>query len=584
MASRKSRKKLSTTARVTLWTGGGLLVVLGGAYAAGYALAGDSLPRNTVIEGVKVGGLDADTAQAKLREGLAGRADAPITIAAGEHSITATPTELGLGVDHAASIAAASTGRSFNPIDIVEVLFGGDELPVVVTTDPAKLKAQVVTLAENVDAEPADAALAYVKGKPQITPAVVGQALQVPQTADAVQAAYLKATTVDAVVVTTEPQVTTAEAEAVVASIGKPAIAKPVKVEIGEVGSITIEPETIVESLSFIPENGDLAPSLDAKKLADGVKDDLAKLELPKPKNARFTIERGGKPKLVKSVDGETVDAEAMAAAVLPVLSQTGDRVIGVETIKKRPSFTTEDAKAAGIKEITGEFTTYYPGSAYRVHNIGKAARLINGTYVAPGETFSLNARLGERTAANGWMKGGGISGGRIDPNIYGGGISQATTTLFNAIFFAGLEDVYHKPHSLYFNRYPMGREATLDWHSVDMKFKNDSEYGVLLQGWTTGKTGSQGSVTIRVWSTKTYTKVVATKPKQSNWRSPGKTIYNKSKECIPQSAMSGFDVRYERHFYQGKKIVKKEPFFWSYNTLTPVVCGEKPEKGEGSG
>ena len=582
MAPTKPRKKISTTARVALWTGGGLLVVLGGAYAAGYALAGDNLPRNTVIEGVKVGGLTAETAQAKLRESLDERADAPLTITAGEKSLKATPAELGLAVDHAASIAAAGGGRSTNPVEIAEILFGGAELPAVVTVDTAKLETQLATLAEKVDTEPADAALAYAKGKPKITPAVDGKALQVTETGDAVRNAYLRETTIEAVVVTTEPEVTTAEAEAVVTSIGKPAISKPVTVEVGDKGTITIEPETIVESLSFVSENGDLAPSLDAKKLAAGVKDDLAKLDLPKPKDARFTIERGGKPKLIKSVDGEGVDAKTLAQAVLPVLRESGDRKVSVETTKQPAGFTTADAKAAGVKEVTGEFTTYFPGTAYRYNNIGKAARLINGTYVAPGETFSLNARLGERTPQAGWMKGGGISGGKIDPNIYGGGISQATTTLFNAIFFAGLEDVYHKPHSLYFSRYPMGREATLDWHSVDMKFKNDSEYGVLLQGWTTGKTGSQGSVTIRVWSTKTYTKVKASKPVQSNWRSPGKTVYNTSKDCVPQSAMSGFDVRYNRLFYQGDKVVKKEPFFWSYNTLTPVVCGKDPAKKSG--
>ena len=582
MAPTKPRKKISTTARLALWTGGGLLVVLGGAYAAGYALAGDNLPRNTVIEGVKVGGLTAETAQAKLRESLDERADAPLTITAGEKSLKATPAELGLAVDHAASIAAAGGGRSTNPVEIAEILFGGAELPAVVTVDTAKLETQLATLAEKVDTEPADAALAYAKGKPKITPAVDGKALQVTETGDAVRNAYLRETTIEAVVVTTEPEVTTAEAEAVVTSIGKPAISKPVTVEVGDKGTITIEPETIVESLSFVSENGDLAPSLDAKKLAAGVKDDLAKLDLPKPKDARFTIERGGKPKLIKSVDGEGVDAKTLAQAVLPVLRESGDRKVSVETTKQPAGFTTADAKAAGVKEVTGEFTTYFPGTAYRYNNIGKAARLINGTYVAPGETFSLNARLGERTPQAGWMKGGGISGGKIDPNIYGGGISQATTTLFNAIFFAGLEDVYHKPHSLYFSRYPMGREATLDWHSVDMKFKNDSEYGVLLQGWTTGKTGSQGSVTIRVWSTKTYTKVKASKPVQSNWRSPGKTVYNTSKDCVPQSAMSGFDVRYNRLFYQGDKVVKKEPFFWSYNTLTPVVCGKDPAKKSG--
>lgn len=573
------RKRLSTTARVALWTGGGLVVVLGGAYAAGYALAGDNLPRNTVIEGVKVGGLTAETAQAKLREGIADRADAPLTVTAGDTSVQATPAEFGLGIDYAASVAAAGGGRSANPVDIIHVLFGGTEQPAAITVDQAKLDAQVATLAAQVDVEPTDATLAIHKGKPKVTPAVDGKALQAAETAAAIRAAYLHATTVEAVMATAEPAVTTAEAEAAAASVATPAIAAPVKVKVADKGTVTIEPEAIADALSFTTADSGLAPALDAKALAAGLSPQLDEMGLTKAKNARFTIERGGKPKIVKSVDGEGIEPDDLAQAVLPVLGNTGDRTVSVEVGKRPASFTTEDAQAAGVKEVTGEFTTYFPGTAYRYNNIGKAARLINGTYVAPGETFSMNKRLGERTPQAGWMKGGGISGGRIDPQIYGGGISQATTTTFNAIFFAGLEDVYHKPHSLYFNRYPKGREATLDWVSVDMKFKNDSKYGVLLQAWTTGKTGSQGSVTVRVWSTKTYTKVKASEPKVSNWRSPGKTIYDTSKNCVPQSAMSGFDVRYNRLFYQGKKLVKKEPFFWSYNTLTPVVCGEKPDK-----
>ena len=141
---------------------------------------------------------------------------------------------------------------------------------------------------------------------------------------------------------------------------------------------------------------------------------------------------------------------------------------------------------------------------------------------------------------------------------------------------FAGLEDIYHKPHSLYFSRYPVGREATLDWVSVDMKFRNDSPYGVVLQAWTTGRTGQTGSVTVKVWSTKRYT-VKASTPVRSNYRAPAATQYDSSPGCVAQSAMSGFDVRFNRLFYKGKKLVKTEPFFWRYNTLTPVVCGKKP-------
>lgn len=579
MAPTHPRRKLSTPARVALWTGGGLVVLLGAAYAAGYALAGDNLPRHTVIEGVEVGGLTAETAQAKLREELAERAVEPLTVTAGAASLQATPAELGLGVDYAASIAAAGSGRSANPVEIVEVLFGGATLTAVITVDSATLEAQIATLAEQVNVEPVDAALAYTKGEPTVTPGVDGTVLQVAETGEAVQAGYLHTDTVAAVVLTTEPEVTTVEAEAVATSIGQSAVAKPVQVEVGDKGTITIEAETIAESLSFVVEDGGLVPRFDVEALAAGAKEELAGLKLTKAKDASFTIKKGGKPKIVKSVDGEGVDAEQLAEAILPVLSSTGDRTVSVEVTPLPASFTTADAKAAGVKEVTGKFTTYFPGTAYRYNNIGKAAELINGTYVAPGETFSLNERLGERTPEAGWMQGGGIANGKIDPNIYGGGISQATTTLFNAIFFAGLEDVYHKPHSLYFSRYPMGREATLDWTSVDMKFKNDSEYGVLLQAWTTGSTGSQGSITVRVWSTKTYTKVVATTPKQSNWRSPGKTVYDTSKNCVAQSAMSGFDVTYNRLFYQGDEVVKKEKFSWSYNSLTPVVCGKKPSK-----
>jgi vancomycin resistance protein YoaR len=186
-----------------------------------------------------------------------------------------------------------------------------------------------------------------------------------------------------------------------------------------------------------------------------------------------------------------------------------------------------------------------------------------------------MNKILGKRTRAAGWMAGGAIDGGKIVERL-GGGISQATTTTFNAIYFAGLQDIHHKPHSLYFNRYPVGREATLDWVSVDMKFRNDSPYGVVMQASITGHTGSTGSVTVKVWSTKRYT-IKASKPVRSNYRAPGKTIYDDSPKCLPQSAMSGFDVRHYRLFYQGKKLVKRELFKWSYNSLTPVVCGKKP-------
>ena len=70
-------------------------------------------------------------------------------------------------------------------------------------------------------------------------------------------------------------------------------------------------------------------------------------------------------------------------------------------------------------------------------------------------------------------------------------------TTTFNAMFFAGLKDVEHKPHSFYIDRYPVGREATVAWGAVDLRFKNDTPYGVLVQANVTPAT----PIVLRAWS-----------------------------------------------------------------------------------
>ena len=71
-----------------------------------------------------------------------------------------------------------------------------------------------------------------------------------------------------------------------------------------------------------------------------------------------------------------------------------------------------------------------------------------------------MNGIVGERTAANGFVEGFVIEGGKFKREL-GGGVSQSATTTFNAMFFAGLKDVEHRPHTLYIDRYPAGREAT---------------------------------------------------------------------------------------------------------------------------
>ena len=334
--------------------------------------------------------------------------------------------------------------------------------------------------------EPVDAEVRYSGLKPVLTAGKDGVALDRTATAALVRATFLNGAEVSAAVDAAEPVVTTAEAEEVVAGIALGAVSAPVDIVVSDRGTIRLAPSKIAASLEFQPKDGTLVPVFDAAKLDAAAAKPLKALGLKQPRDATITMSKG-KPKIVESVDGIGVDPEVLGAALVPALSRTSDRRVTVAVSPRSASFTSADAKKLGVKQVIGKFTTYFPGTAYRYNNIGKAARLINGTFLKPGETFSMNKTLGKRTVAAGWMAGGAIDGGRIVERL-GGGISQATTTTFNAIYFAGLEDIYHKPHSLYFNRYPVGREATLDWVSVDMKFRNDSPYGVVMQASITGQ------------------------------------------------------------------------------------------------
>lgn len=547
-----------------------VLIVLAGAYVAGYLRTGDTLPPKTSIAGVAVGGLDRHQAATKLAAELATSSKAPIRLTAGDKVVTKAPAAFGLDVDYNASVAQAGGRRSLNPVVIWQTLTGGAAHDAVVTRDDAALDKAVGELARAVDTEPVDAALAFRGTTPTLKQAVVGRTVDRAKTADAVATAYLSAATVPASVTEREADVTTAEATSTLTRFAQPAVSGPVTLTVNG-KAVTVTPAMIAPALTFVPTDGALTARLDGAKLSANVAPALAGAGMKQPKDARIVL-AGGKPTVIPSVDGLGVADDQLASVVRPLLEKTSGRQGKVTAATREADFTTAEAKALGVKQITGEFTTRYPASRYRVNNIGKSARLINNTLVKPGETFSMNEVLGPRTIARGWMAGGAIDGGKVVQRM-GGGISQTTTTTFNAIFFAGLEDVYHKPHSLYFNRYPMGREATLDYYSVDMKFRNDSKYGVLMQAFTNNpRVGGRGTVTVRVWSTKVYD-VKASQPVRSAFRSPGGVVRDNSPVCSPQSAMSGFTVRYNRRFYQGGKLVRTEPFTWTYNSLTPRVC-----------
>ena len=555
---------------------GGVLVLAGILYVAGYLVTGDKVPKKAQISGVAVGGLSRTEAIQKLSAELGARAAEPLNLTVGEEEAQLKPVDAGLAVDYAKSVDAAGGGKSLNPVRMLKTLTGGSAIDAVVVVDQAKLQAGVGQLSKTFDHEPVDAAVAYRGTKIKQKNAREGIALRHDSAAATITSSFLKVTGPIALPADiTQPAITDDEADKVVDTFAKPAIASPVKVNISGAGSFEVSPKMLAGSISFRPQDGNIQAVLDEKKLRRKADPAIDKVELVEPRNATVRLVNG-KPKVIPAVNGTTVTADNLKKAVEPVLIKpAAERKVSVQLTGAKAKFSTADAKKLRIRQVTGQFTTSFPYLPYRNINIGRAAALINGTVLKPGEIFSLNQIVGERTKANGFTEGYIIKDGRFRKDL-GGGVSQSATTTFNAMFFAGLKDIEHKPHGLFIDRYPAGREATVAWPSLDLKFQNDTKYGVLVQAYIVkGTPSSRGSITVRMWSTKTYDKVAATAPIKSNFTT-GREIKDDSKDCEPTSPVRGFDVRYQRLFYQDGSVVRRENFSWRYEPTNRVIC-EKP-------
>ena len=322
-------------------------------------------------------------------------------------------------------------------------------------------------------------------------------------------------------------------------------------------------------------KDNELKPEIDPEKLARPLTNSTTGIG-KKAVDATVKI-RNGKAVVVPGKEGVGLQPEEMAEKLVPAITETGDaRSVEIDAEVVEPEFTTADAKKLRIKERVSSFSTYFPYATYRNINQGRAAELIDGTILEPGETFSMNDTIGERTVANGFTKGTIISGGVFREEL-GGGVSQVATTTYNAAFFAGMDDVEHHPHAFYLDRYPMGREATLYYGSLDMRFKNSTKYGVLINAYVNPSTpSSQGEMHVELWSTKVWN-IKAGLSSKRNFREPGKQ-YDDTKRCVPQDPIQGFDVDVYRTFMQGGKVVKRETDTAVYQAADHVICGKKPK------
>lgn len=551
----------------------GLVVLVGGAYVASYFIAGNHVPAKASVDGVAIGGLAPDEAVTKLRAELDPKYAAPITVADPTgRSVEIKPLESGFALDYEAAVRDSGGGFSWNPIDIIDTFTGGGAVDLPKLVDQAKVRDTVAATAATFATEAKDATIAYEGTEVVTTESVSATELDADATATAVVEAFNSgAASATATLKETEPEVTTAEVEEAKQTVAAPAVSGPITIT-GGAGSFAITPEQIAAATTLSFDGGTFSRTTDAAKLFEATAEAQKGLKLTVAKDATYSFS-GGTVSVVPSTDGQSITAEALGKAVESVITKAGaERTAPVEVTKKPAEFTTAEAEKVKPKEVIGEFTTKFPHAAYRNTNLGRAAASVNGTILMPGEIFSLNDTLGERTAANGYVDGYVINGGVLVKEP-GGGISQSATTLYNAGFFAGYKDIEHKPHSLYFPRYPAGREATIYYGKLDMRFQNDTEYPAVIQGYVTKSSpGKQGSITFKIWSTRTYTKVTSTEITKSDYYT-GKDRVLDTPNCEPQAPIQGFTARWKRLFYQGETVVKTEDYSWKYSAGDRITC-----------
>jgi vancomycin resistance protein YoaR len=165
-----------------------------------------------------------------------------------------------------------------------------------------------------------------------------------------------------------------------------------------------------------------------------------------------------------------------------------GLRTVFVALTTAWPKLSTEDVQTMGLASLGSQFVTYFdPRNTARATNIGRAAKLVDGTVIQPGEVFSLNATMGPRTTNRGFDYAPVIASDMVLRQGVGGGICQYATTLFNAALVAGLPIVEREAHSLYISHYPIGRDATVSWGSADLKFRNDTGKPLMIRSWVEG-------------------------------------------------------------------------------------------------
>ncbi len=576
---RQRRERVRRIRRAVLLIGAGFAVALIAVVLA-YAGSADKVAGGVRVAGVEVSGLTSQAAERLLQRRSAALLATPLKVTVAGHTFSVTAGELGVRPDwHAAVEAALSRGSGFLPLRGVRRLylsmFGTDVSPHVNVAKNA-LGLWLDRVSGQVDRPHRDAALRLRGLRPHIVPGRAGTVLD---RAAAEKLVVAELGSFDrkplTLLVKTDPPSVTEPMLARAARQTRVVLSGPVRLQLGST-RYRVSRFTLAHVIQ-LPSSGASTLKI-AGPAADAYFGRLEKAVDSPGKDATFAVD-GAHVRIVPSQDARILDVPATARALLAAAISPTNRTAQISVAATAPERTTRDLQGMGVVGLVSSYETFFGGVAGRIHNVQLVAHLIDGHLIQPGEEFSFNKTTGDRTASRGFQVAPVIINGELQ-NALGGGVCQVSTTVFNAAYEAGLNITARTNHALYISHYPQGRDATVDYPDVDLRFVNDTDHWLLLRTFVT-----DSSLVVNLYGTPVHRKVVSeTAPLVTTGPGPVKRMPDPNllvgQQVIDQTGSSASATSVHRQVYAANgKLLYDNVWYSSYRGETEVIrVGTKPK------
>jgi len=440
------------------------------------------------VAGISLQGQTVDQATGTLARRLAPRLDTATLQTGSGPPLSIALSQLGMGLDaRATAQAALARGRHRLPGGVVVwIPGGGGEVAPVLAVRPSQYSTGLATVKAAADTAPQDARLKLAGDAVKVVPAVDGRSVDAVALERAISASVAagKAYSGPVPMIVAPPRVSTAMAQSR-AGAASAYLASPVTLRYRGT-SVKLSPAAMADMLTVNTgaDAGTSPLTFDNERARAKLRKLFALAEI-KPVDARLIVNKDGTATITQSREGQTLDMQTLLQDLDQAAAGGGLRTVFVALEPALPALSTDQLATQGFSSVGTQFVTYFdPRNTTRVRNISLAAGIVDGSVVHPGQVFSLNAALGPRTANRGFDYAPVIAADNVLRQGVGGGICQYATTLFNAVFFAGLPVVERHAHSLYISHYPIGRDATVAWGSADFKFRNDTGKDITIRSW----------------------------------------------------------------------------------------------------